>query len=450
VLTQAAAVPPAHSQVSETKALLLASAGSVFEFYDFVIFVFFTSIIAKLFFPPSMPDWNRQLQFYAIFAAGYIVRPLGGVVMAHFGDTRGRKRVFAFSLLLMALPTLSIGLLPTYTAIGVAAPILLLAMRLLQGMAIGGEAPGAWVFVAERAEEGRTGLAIGLLTCGLCGGILLGSLVSIGLGLTFNSQQIAGGAWRLPFLIGGIFALCSAMLRKWFSETEAFRQMLLRANASRELPLRVVLRDHKKAVLSSIFATLILTGAIVVVILMTPALLEKMFAIPPTQMEWANLAGITALCVSTLVAGIMTDRFGVRRVVIPTALLLTLATYALYLGAERTPSALLPLYVFAGLGAGVTTLVPLVMVRAFPPAVRFTGVAFSYNIAYAVFGGITPVIVSTLAQITPLGPAHFIAAAAVISVLAICLAPSNFDSMHETAMAQFQEGAVKVVVRRHS
>src|ERR1700757_929917 len=98
--------------------------------------------------------------------------------MAHFGDTRGRKRVFAFSLLLMALPTLLIGILPTYSVMGLAAPMLLLVMRLLQGMAIGGEAPGAWVFVAERSEEGRTGFAIGLLTCGLCGGILLGSLVS--------------------------------------------------------------------------------------------------------------------------------------------------------------------------------------------------------------------------------------------------------------------------------
>src|SRR5260370_41066210 len=138
---------------SNIKPLLLASVGSAFEFYDFVVFIFFTSTIAKLFFPPTFPDWNRQLASYTIFAAGYVVRPLGGIVMAHFGDTRGRKRVFTFSLLLMALPTLLIGLLPTYTAIGVAAPMLLLAMRLFQGIAIGGEAPGAWVFVAEHAKE---------------------------------------------------------------------------------------------------------------------------------------------------------------------------------------------------------------------------------------------------------------------------------------------------------
>lgn len=409
---------------SSTKALLLASIGSAFEFYDFVIFVFFASVIARLFFPASLPDWNRQLQSYAIFAAGYIVRPLGGIVMAHFGDTRGRKRVFTFSLFLMAVPTLAIGLLPTYSVIGIAAPILLLFMRLLQGMAIGGEAPGAWVFVAERAEKGQTGFAIGLLTSGLCGGILLGSLVSIALNLTFTSSQMTAGAWRIPFLIGGLFALCSAMLRKWFSETEAFRQIRQRAEASRELPLLVVFRNHKRAVLSSIGATLLLTAAILVVILMTPSLLHAAFALPLSQIQWANLAGTAALCISTVVIGILTDLFGVRKVAVPTILLLTISTYGLYLAAGREPSILLPLYVLAGLGAGVTMLVPIVMVRAFPPAVRFTGVAFSYNTAYAVFGGITPIGVARLAHIHPLGPAHFITGTAAIGLLAILVAPT--------------------------
>jgi MFS family permease len=145
----------AHSGESHMRALLLASVGSAFEFYDFVIFAFFSAIIAKLFFPPSLPDWSRQLQSYAIFAAGYIVRPLGGIVMAHFGDTRGRKRVFAFSLLLMAMPTLLIGILPTYLVMGLAAPMLLLVVRLLQGMAIGGEAPGGGSLSpnAQKKEE---------------------------------------------------------------------------------------------------------------------------------------------------------------------------------------------------------------------------------------------------------------------------------------------------------
>jgi MFS family permease len=117
-----------------------------------------------LFFASSRPDWVRQAQTFGIFAAGYLARPIGGIVMAHFGDTRGRKRVFTLSVLLMAIPTLLIGLLPTYQSIGVAAPLLLLLMRIMQGVAIGGEAPGAWVFVAEHARRGRIGFAVGLLT----------------------------------------------------------------------------------------------------------------------------------------------------------------------------------------------------------------------------------------------------------------------------------------------
>lgn len=134
--------------LQDYKTLTLAALGGALEFYDFIIFVFFAVVIGQLFFPPEMPDWLRQAQTFGIFAAGYLARPLGGVVMAHFGDLLGRKRMFMLSILLMTLPTLAIGLLPTYAAIGIWAPLLLLAMRVLQGAAIGGEVPGAWVFVS--------------------------------------------------------------------------------------------------------------------------------------------------------------------------------------------------------------------------------------------------------------------------------------------------------------
>ncbi len=131
------------------KTLTLAALGGALEFYDFIIFVFFAAVVGDLFFPADMPEWLRLVQTFGIFAAGYLARPLGGIVMAHFGDLVGRKKMFTLSILLMALPTLAMGLLPTYASIGIAAPLLLLLMRVLQGAAIGGEVPGAWVFVAE-------------------------------------------------------------------------------------------------------------------------------------------------------------------------------------------------------------------------------------------------------------------------------------------------------------
>ncbi|MBQ0133382.1 MAG: MFS transporter, partial [Comamonas sp.] len=133
------------------KTLSLSALGGTLEFYDFVVFVFFANVLGALFFPADMPDWMRQLQTLGIFAAGYLARPLGGIIIAHYGDKIGRKKMFTLSIFLMAVPTLVIGLLPTYETIGVAAPLLLLLMRVLQGAAIGGEMPGAWVFVAEHS-----------------------------------------------------------------------------------------------------------------------------------------------------------------------------------------------------------------------------------------------------------------------------------------------------------
>ena len=149
------------------KTLTLAALGGALEFYDFIIFVFFAAVVGELFFPADIPEWLRQVQTFGIFAAGYLARPLGGIIMAHFGDLVGRKKMFTLSILLMAVPTLAIGLLPTYASMGIIAPLLLLLMRILQGAAIGGEVPGAWVFVAEHVPERRIGIACGTLTAGL-------------------------------------------------------------------------------------------------------------------------------------------------------------------------------------------------------------------------------------------------------------------------------------------
>jgi MFS family permease len=407
------------------RTLALASLGGALEFYDFVVFVFFTSVIGKLFFAASLPDWVRQAQTFGIFAAGYLARPIGGMVMAHFGDKDGRKRIFTFSILLMAIPTLCIGLLPTYQTIGVWAPLLLLLMRVVQGAAIGGEAPGAWVFVAEHAKGGRVGFAVGLLTGGLSFGILLGSLMATGLDRFFSQSQIIAGAWRIPFLIGGVFGFIAMWLRRWLKETPVFEEMRARAELSRSVPLGTVLRSHGRAVAVSILSTWMLTAAIVVVILMTPVLIPKLFGIVPAQVQLANLAATAALCISAVVVGAATDRYGIRRVSVPALFLLAASSYALYRGAQMSPSLLLPLYALAGFAAGGCVLTPLMMVRAFPAPIRFSGVSFSYNVAYALFGGLTPLLVSWLAHLDRTGPAYYVAALSLVGLGATLVAPSH-------------------------
>jgi MFS family permease len=392
--------PKSTVMISEIRTLFLASLGGALEFYDFIVFPFFAPIIGKLFFAGDAPDWVRQAQTFGIFAAGYFARPLGGIVMAHFGDVRGRKRIFTLSVFLMAIPTLLIGLLPTYRSMGVAAPVLLVGMRVLQGIAIGGEAPGAWVFVAEHARRGRVGFGVGLLTAGLSSGILLGSIVAVYTNSAFSPAQITAGVWRLPFLLGGIFGFIAMLLRRWLAETPVFQEMRRRAAIARELPIRTVLRNYKAAVARGVLSTWMLTASIVVVILISPSLLESLFHIAPRSALQANLAGCAALCLSVLAVGAATDRFGTRPVSIVMSAILILGVYALYVGAERTPSAVVGLYIFAGIGAGCAVLTPIALVTAFPPAFRFTGVSVSYNAAYSVFGGVTPILVSWLVHLS--------------------------------------------------
>ncbi len=162
----------------------------------------------------------------------------GGIIMAHFGDLVGRKKMFTLSILLMALPTLAIGLLPTYSSVGIIAPLLLLLMRILQGAAIGGEVPGAWVFVAEHVPEKRIGIACGTLTAGLTVGILLGSVVATLINTSLTPQGIHDGGWRIPFLLGGVFGLIAMYLRRWLQETPIFLEMQQRKALAQELPVK--------------------------------------------------------------------------------------------------------------------------------------------------------------------------------------------------------------------
>lgn len=431
--------------MSEVRTLSLASIGGALEFYDFIIFVFLAQVIGKLFFSSAAADWLRQAQVFGIFSAGYLARPIGGIVMAHFGDTRGRKRVFMLSVSLMAIPTFLIGILPTYRSIGIAAPLLLLLLRILQGVAIGGEAPGAWIFVAEHARQGRVGFAIGWLTCGLSFGVLLGSLMSTCLSRVFSPAQVAAGAWRIPFLVGGVFGLIAMWLRRWLAETPVFEELRRRAALSRQLPLRVVLREHMQAVITSILSTWVLTAAIVVVILMTPVLLPQLFGVAPFQAQLASLLGTAALCIATVIVGSATDRFGIIRVAVPMFLLLIASTYMLYriaaseamMHAGTGPRLLIPLYVLAGFGAGAVVITPILMIRSFPAAVRFSGVSFSYNLGYALFGGVTPLLISLLVHVDRLAPAYYVAAVAVIGLGATITATTyELSDVDSTAVAR--------------
>ncbi|GBR53615.1 major facilitator superfamily transporter [Neokomagataea thailandica NBRC 106555] len=410
---------------SQLRVLALASLGGALEFYDFVIFAFLAKLIAVHFFPSDQAEWLRQTEAFGLFGAGYLARPLGGVVMAHFGDTVGRKKVFTLSVLLMALPTLVMGLLPGYGTIGVAAPLILLMLRVMQGAAIGGEAPGGWVFVAEHAPPNREGLAIGLLTGGLTGGIFLGSIVILLVHQLLSPEEVTNWGWRAPFIIGGIFGFLAMFLRRWLEETPVFQDMHKDREGIVALPLKILVREYRRSILSCVLTTWTLTAAIIVLILMMPPLMQTLHHVSSKETMVASLAATFCLTLSVVVTSYCADIFSIKCLSVVSGLTLVLGAFGLYGAFPLFPDSLSIWAALSGLSCGFVGLVPIAMVRAFPAQVRFSGVSLSYNISYAVFGGLTPAMISLLTPYTLLSPAIYVCVVSIIGFIAINLAKQN-------------------------
>ncbi|WP_122413582.1 MFS transporter [Pseudomonas viridiflava] len=388
--------PQAPFSRGDYKTLGLAALGGALEIYDFIIFVFFALTLSQLFFPPEMPEWLRLLQSFGIFVTGYLARPLGGILMAHFADRLGRKRVFSLSILMMALPCLLIGIMPTYAQIGYWAPLVLLALRILQGAAVGGEVPSAWVFVAEHAPNGHRGYALGVLQAGLTFGYLLGALTATWLARVYSPAEILDWAWRIPFLLGGVFGVVGVWLRRWLSETPVFMALHAQREGLQGLPLKQVLKDHRASLLPAALLTFVLTSAVVVLVVITPTVMQQRFGISASQTFALSAAGIVFLNIGCVLAGMLVDRIGAWRGVMLYSLLLPLGIGVLYASLIEQWLPLSVAYAIAGLACGIVGVVPSVMVGLFPPNIRVSGISFTYNIAYAFWASTTPLLLIAL------------------------------------------------------
>lgn len=425
-MTTSSSIPSGQPQArplnrDDYKTLGLSSLGGTLEFYDFVIFVFFTGTLTHLFFPGDN-EFIAQMKTLGIFAAGYLARPLGGVIMAHYGDKIGRKRMFTLSIFLMALPTLVIGLLPTYDSIGVMAPVLLLLMRIMQGAAIGGEMPGAWVFIAEHTPAQRYGLGVGTLTSGITGGILLGSLVAIMIQRSYSTAEINEYAWRIPFVLGGIFGFISVYLRKFLQETPIFKEMAAKHALAKEMPVKTVIKHHKAACMITALLTWSLSTAIVVTILMTPSVVvEKIYHIDRAISLEANCVGTLMLTLGCIFWGWMSDKVGTRAFMSLAWGGLAVTSYYFYSSLNPAISAgqLMFNYGLMGLFVGAIVATPIVSTRAFPPEIRFSGLSFAYNLSYAIFGGLTPILTGAWLQQSSMAPAYYVGG---VSLLAVAVA----------------------------
>ena len=395
-------------KLQDGKTLTLASLGGALEFYDFIVFLTFAPFLQTLFFPSDSPLLS-SIMTYLTYAVAYFVRPLSGVIMAHFGDLIGRKKMFMLSLFLMAIPTLLIGLLPNYEQIGYAAPVLLLLMRLLQGIALGGEVPSAHVFVTEHVPQNRIGLANSMIASGLTFGVVIGHFAAYLIYTNFSNDQILSFAWRYPFICGGVLGLIAVYLRRYLRETPVFLEMKKRKELI-DMPIKEVLKSYKPATMISILATWLLTTGVVLVVLAPNLMKSDIFKIDPEFVSKIAILATVMNMAGSIIAGIVSDKLGIRKTVVIYSILLAATSYAFFnsLGSgDHTTIGFL--YSLAALFLGLVACVPIIIIKLFPANIRLSGIGFSYNIGNALFAGLTTFTVPVIAEhVNPMFIAYYI------------------------------------------
>ena len=272
----------------------------------------------------------------------------------------------------------------------------------------------AWVFVSEHVSKRHRNLACGSLSLGLLAGILLGSLVARAVNAAFDEAQLLAWGWRIPFVAGGVFGLLAMVLRRQLHETPVFAELQQRRALSAETPLKAVVRDHAGAVALGMLLTWLLTAAVVVTILMMPTFLQGMGVSRDASLAGNALAVLAAMA-ANLLAGALADRFGAGRVLALWSLLLGVAFWWFYREAQAGAYSQWH-YAIAGSAVGLTAMIPAIALGRFPAPVRFSGLSFAYNLAYAIAGGLTPVLLSLAMKNNPDAPMQYIAVMAVLGV----------------------------------
>lgn len=395
------------------RAVVAAGIGTLIEGYDLLIYGYLASSLAGQFFPAGDPT-AALLNTYAIFALGFVVRPLGGAAFGHVGDRFGRRAALTASILLMAIATLGIGVLPPYHTIGVAAPVLLLVCRLMQGFSIGGEYVGANIMVLEHSASGRSGRTVSVNQVAAYLGAAAAAATSLLLAGTLTQEQLAGWGWRLPFLAAVPLGLVGLYLRARVPESPALPA------ARPAFPLAVAVRTAWRGMI--IFAgwlTMITLGGFLVFGYM-PTYLTRVVGLSATGAFGANLVALGALTVGAVAGGHLLDRYPPRRVAVvcATGVAVSVVPGFLLMQHGTVATAMAGQAVWAGwIGAGATVSA-LMSASQFPPVIRYTATGLAYNVTVALVGGTAPYVSTWLIARThsPVVPAWYLVAMAAVAL----------------------------------
>lgn len=405
----------APTKADRVRTVVAGVVGNVLEWYDFALYGFFAPTIGRLFFP-SESRVASLLATYGVFALAFALRPLGGLVFGHIGDRIGRKKALELSVMLMAVPTTLLGLLPTYHDIGLAAPIVLTLIRGLQGISVGGEFIGSISFLGEHAPAGRRGLLGSWTSCSATLGAVLGSVVAAGV----NAWLPHEWGWRVPFCSGILVGLAGLWLRRGIAESPDFVRAASEGTLVRS-PVLDALRHDRGPVLRTYGLAVLMSAGFYMPFVWMPTWLGHLRQPPLPGALTSNAITLAALAAMLPVEGWLSDRIGRRRALCAGAIAFAVVVCPLFLVLERGgDSAALAAQIGLAAAALYMGPCPAAFVELFPTRTRYSGVAIGYNAAQALCGGTAPLIATWLIHVsgTAQAAAVYLMAAALASLVA--------------------------------
>ena len=408
------------------RVVISSTIGNALEWFDFTVFGLFAGIIGKLFFPADNPSSSLLLTF-ATFGIAFAARPLGGLVFGLYADKHGRKKALVVMITLMALGTGLLGFLPTYGAIGIAAPLLLLLARLIQGFSAGGEFGSASAMLIEFAPPGRRGYYGSFQMVSQSLAFSLGAAMAIGLNLGLSQDAFASWGWRVPFILGILIGPIGYYLRQKVDESPEFQayltEMAARAQPKKQTTLGELFANHPRELIASF--CLIAAGTAINYVngVFLPAYAVSELKLPLLNAQIGLLVVFLVIAVTVVLFGALSDRIGRRMVIVPTLIVYSVLFYVMLqrLVAAPTTANLMELQLIGIMLAALAGPMPAFMTEIFPVGVRSTGASLMYNFAVMLFGGLAPFINTWLVQSTgnKAAPVYYIFFAAAVGLIGL-------------------------------
>ena len=394
--------------------------GNVLEWYDFAVYGFFAPIIGAQFFPTE-DKLAALISAFGVFAAGYMMRPLGGMLFGQMGDRVGRKRALQISVMMMAIPTTLVGLLPTYASVGIWASVGLVALRLIQGVSVGGELIGSISFITEIAPRAQRGYYGSWTLFSAITGVLMGSLAATVMTATLDPAVMSAWGWRVPFLAGILIGGFGLWMREGMAESPDFEK-LKRAGDLAKSPVVEALRRHPAQIVHVGSMVVCMGGGFYMLFVWWPTYLSTIVEPPVSHSLLVNTISMAALALLIPFAGALSDRLGRKRVLVAAYLGIIVVAYPLFYITDHSVmlAALACQLLFALLMSGIQGAMPAAMVEMFPTKTRFSGVAIGYNVSLAVFGGTAPLVCTWLIAATGdiAAPAYYLILMAFVGLVA--------------------------------